>query len=117
MPLRRVKDWAQNAANICQADQESPMADDSPTPCLVCRRPLELECCVPDENGCVVHENCYKKALLLNSCAPGTYDQVEEILQQARELRETANKLLAKSDRLIETYKALMGLATWRASN
>jgi len=39
------------------------MADDFTTLCRVCHRPLELDFCVTDENGCVIHESCYEKAL------------------------------------------------------
>jgi hypothetical protein len=52
-----------------------------------------------------------------NVCAPSTYDQLEELLQEARELRETAIKLIARSDGLIEAYKQLTGLAIKRVSN
>ena len=86
------------------------------TPCAVCRRPLRLETCVIDENGCVVHESCFQKTVW-NVCAPSTYDQLEELLQEARELRETATKLIARSDGLIEAYKQLTGLAAKRKSN
>ena len=86
------------------------------TICTVCRRPLQLETCVTDENGCVVHESCFQKTVW-NACAPSTYDQLEELLQEARELRETATKLIARSDGLIEAYKQLTGLAAKRKSN
>jgi hypothetical protein len=85
------------------------MAPDFST-CPVCRQPLQLEICVTDENGCVVHESCFQKTVW-NACAPSTYDQLEELLQEARELRETAMKLIARSDGLIEAYKRLTGLA------
>src|SRR5262249_5284670 len=68
---------------IFAAAQESPMAQDSAT-CAVCHRPLQLEICVTDENGCVVHESCFQKTVW-NVCAPSTYDQLEELLQEARE--------------------------------
>ena len=91
------------------------MAQD-PTTCPICRRPLQLEPCVTDENGCVVHESCFQKTIW-KVCAPSTYDQLEELLHEARELRETATKLIARADGLIAAYKQLTGLAAKRSSD
>ena len=88
------------------------MVDDHITFCAVCRRSCQLESCVTDEWGRAVHESCYAKRVAKgNVCAPSTYDEVEEILQQARDLREVAGQLINQSDRLIEAYKQLTGHA------
>lgn len=79
--------------------------------CAVCQRPCELESCVTDECGHAVHASCYRKRLASAVCAPSRYDETEDLLQQARELREVADQLIKKSDRLIETYKQLTGQA------
>jgi len=81
----------------------------STMPCAVCQDACELESCVTDERGRAVHANCYHKSLSANVCRPNSYDEVEEILEQARELREIADQLTKKSDRLIEAYKLLTG--------
>ena len=65
------------------------------TLCAVCRRPCELGSCVTDEWGRAVHASCYQKKVTKgNSNAPGGYEEVEEILQQTRELREIADQLI-----------------------
>lgn len=79
--------------------------------CAVCHRYCELESCVTDEQGRAVHADCYHNRLSLNVRGAGSYDEVEDLLQQARELREVADQLIKKSDRLIEAYKHLTGQA------
>ena len=84
------------------------MADHSTMSCAVCQRPCELESCVIDELGHAVHPSCYQKTVSSN-VVRSKYDETEELLQQARELREVADQLIKKSDRLIEAYKQLTG--------
>ena len=81
----------------------------STTVCAVCHRPCELEDCVTDERGCAVHSSCYQKRLSANGRLPSKYDETEDLLQQARDLREVADRLIKKSDSLIEAYKQLTG--------
>ena len=80
-----------------------------PARCAICQLPCELESCVTDELGRAVHDRCYHKSLSSNVRVRSKYDETEEILQQARELREVADRLIKKSDLLIETYKQLTG--------
>jgi hypothetical protein len=77
--------------------------------CAICHKSCELETCVVDEHGRAVHKSCYDKALASNVMVPSKYDQVEDLLQQAQELREVANRLIARSDALIAAYKQLSG--------
>lgn len=42
-----------------------------------------------------------RKSQRMPACRP-KYDETEDLLQQARELREVADQLIKKSDRLIE---------------
>jgi len=84
---------------------------DGLTLCAVCRRPCDLESCVTDEWGRAVHPSCYDKRVSPNVCTPSRYDETEDLLQQAKELREVADHLIKKSDRLIEAYKQLTGQA------
>jgi hypothetical protein len=72
--------------------------------CAICNRPCELETCVVDEPGRAVHKSCYQNELSSNVMARSRYDETEDILQQARELREVADRFLARSDALIEAY-------------
>lgn len=81
------------------------------TVCAICQRSVDLEACVTDERGCAVHASCYHKRLSSNVRVTRRYDETEELLQQARELREVAEELIKKSDRLIEAYKQLTGQA------
>jgi hypothetical protein len=77
--------------------------------CGICNQLCELETCVVDERGRAVHKSCYHQALTSNVMVPSKYDEVEDLLQQARELREVANRLIARSDALIAAYKQLTG--------
>jgi hypothetical protein len=81
------------------------------TLCAVCKRLCELASCVTDEHGRALHASCYHKRVASNVCAPSRYDETEDLLQQARELREVADELIKRSDRLIEAYKQLSGQA------
>lgn len=81
------------------------------TLCAVCQRPCQLEICVTDEFGRAVHASCYHKEVSTNGRARSRYDETEDLLQQARELREVADQLIKKSDRLIEAYKHLTAQA------
>lgn len=87
------------------------MAVDPIPLCAVCQRPCALEYCVTDEWGRVVHESCYTHSIASKDSRRGKYDETEDLLQQARELREMADQLIKKSDRLIEAYKQLTGQA------
>lgn len=87
------------------------MAYKPKTRCAICGRLCELESCVTDEEGRAVHASCYQKRLSSNVCVPSRYDEVEDLLQQARELREVADQLLKKSDSLIAAYNQLTGQA------
>ena len=74
--------------------------------CPICERLCELEVCVVDQRGRAVHKSCYHKvAATVLTCS--NYDDVEELLQQAQELREIGNRLIERSDALIATYKRL----------
>lgn len=75
--------------------------------CAICERLCELETCVVDERGRAVHKSCYNRTITSKATVRSKYDEVEELLQQAQELREVADRLLAKSDALIEAYKQL----------
>ena len=86
------------------------MASQSITRCAVCHGPCSLQSCVTDEQGRAVHASCYTKSISSHVRVSGT-DEVEDLLQQARELREVADELIRKSDRLIEAYKQLTGQA------
>jgi len=77
------------------------------TNCAICGKPCPLEGCVTDEEGRAVHAHCYYKRV--TPVHQGNYDQVEELLQQAQELRETADRLIKKSDMLIAAYMQLTG--------
>jgi hypothetical protein len=70
-----------------------------------------LESCVTDEKGRAVHASCYHKKLTSNEYVPSKYDEVEDLLQEARELRALADQLIKRSDRLVEAYKHLTGQA------
>lgn len=83
------------------------MAEHSTTPCAVCQRPCLLESCVIDEWGRAVHESCYTHRIA--SQKPTGKDKTEDLLRHARELREVADQLIKKSDRLIEAYRQLTG--------
>jgi hypothetical protein len=74
--------------------------------CPICERLCEIEVCVVDQQGHAVHKSCYHKvtATVLKT---RNYDEVEELLQQAQELREIGNRLIERSDALIATYKRL----------
>ena len=86
------------------------MAHHSRTLCAVCLRACELELGVEDEWGRAVHASCYgQKRVSSNVCAQSKYDEVEDLLQQARELREATEQLIKKSDCLIQAYKRLTG--------
>ena len=61
-----------------------------------------------DEQGHAVHGSCYLSAV--SKVKRTKYDETEELLQQARELREIAERLTKKSDALIAAYNNLMGL-------
>jgi hypothetical protein len=84
------------------------MASSAPR-CPICERLCELETCVVDERGRAVHKSCYHNSITSKAIVRSEYDEVEELLQQAQELREVANRLIAKSDALIEAYKQLTG--------
>ena len=75
--------------------------------CPICERPCELELCVVDKCGRVVHKACETKTVTTTIMIRNTYDEGEDLLQQARELRELADRLIAKSDALIATYRQL----------
>ena len=77
--------------------------------CPICERPCELEVCVVDEKGRAVHKSCFHKPLSADVMAHNNYDEIVELLQQAHELREIANRLLERSDALIAAYKQLTG--------
>ena len=79
------------------------------TLCAICNEPCGLEECVVDERGRGVHKSCYLSAVTSKS-ARRRFDETEELLQQARELREVADRLIKKSDALIEAYKNLTGV-------
>jgi len=83
------------------------MALDDPKTCVMCCERLLLENCAVDEQGRAVHKSCYLSAL--TNVKRTTYEEVEELLQQARELREVADRLIRKSDALIAAYKNLTG--------
>ena len=85
------------------------MAYDPKTQCAICGLACQLESCVTDEDGRAVHDSCYQKKLSSKFSKTSRYDEVEDLLQQARELREVADQLLKKSDRLIAAYKQLTG--------
>lgn len=94
---------------VCQVAPGESMAHHPTTHCAVCQRPCELESCVIDERGHAVHPKCYHKSLSSSVHVRNKYDEVEDLLQQARELRDVADQLIKKSDRLIEAYKQLTG--------
>lgn len=79
--------------------------------CAICRGACSLESCVIDEAGRAVHESCYQGKLSSKAQVQRNYDGTEDLLQQARELREVADQLIKKSDLLIEAYKQLTGQA------
>ena len=78
-----------------------------PVRCAICNETCRLEECVYDELGRPVHKECYLSAVTRTKRTK--YDEAEELLQQSRELREMADRLLKKSDALIEAYKQLTG--------
>ena len=80
-----------------------------PTLCAICRRPCDLESSVTDEWGRAVHPDCYQQSISPDVHRHTKYDEVEELLQQAREMREVADRLIKRSDLLIEAYKTLTG--------
>jgi hypothetical protein len=82
------------------------MASASYPNCPICERLCEIEICVVDQQGRAVHKSCYRK-VTATVLTPGNYDEVEELLQQAQELREIANRLIERSDSLIATYNRL----------
>ena len=82
------------------------MASASYPRCPICKRLCEIEVCVVDQQGCAVHKSCYHK-VTATVLARSNYDDVEELLQQAQELREIANRLIERSDALIATYRRL----------
>ena len=87
------------------------MSNPSKIHCAICGRPYELESCVTDEDGRAVHASCYQKIVSSNVHARSRYDEVEDLLQQARELREVADQLIKRSDTLMAAYKELTGQA------
>lgn len=87
------------------------MVSDHKALCAVCRRTCELELCVSDEYGRAVHASCYQTKISSKGGGRRKYDEVEDLLQQARELREVADQLIKKSDRLIDAQKQLTGQA------
>jgi hypothetical protein len=74
--------------------------------CPICARLCEIEVCVVDQWGRAVHKSCCHK-VTATVLTRSNYDEVEELLQQAQELREIANLLIERSDALIATYKQL----------
>ena len=87
------------------------VAHDSTTLCAVCRCPCVLESCVVDEAGRAVHASGYQSRVSSTPSVRSKYDETEDLLQQAKELRDVADQLIQKSDRLIEAYKQLTGQA------
>jgi uncharacterized protein Yka (UPF0111/DUF47 family) len=83
----------------------------------MCGRSCELETCVVDERGRAVHKSCYHHEITSKTVSTRKYDEVEELLKQAQELREVADRLLAKSDALIAAYKQLTGQAKRQPSH
>jgi len=81
--------------------------DDESKTCAICHETLRLENCVIDEQGHAVHKSCYLRAV--TKAKRTTYDETEELLQQARELREIADRLIKKSDALLTAYNKLTG--------
>lgn len=59
-----------------------------------------------DQRGRAVHKSCYQK-VTATVLTRSDYGEVEELLQQAQELREIADRLIERSDALIATYKRL----------
>ena len=86
------------------------MASASYPRCPICKRLCEIEVCVVDQQGCAVHKSCYHK-VTATVLTPSNYDEVEELRQQAQELREIANRLIERSDALISICNRLTARA------
>lgn len=98
------------ASASCLMSPNSQESSPSGPRCPICDQLCQLENCVIDEHGRAVHQRCYAKKVSKFG-VPSKYEEVEEILQQAREKRGVADQLINKSDQLIAAYKALTGQA------
>lgn len=78
--------------------------------CSICQQVCSLSDCVIDESGHAVHQSCYVVAITKTKRTK--YDETEDLLQQARELRELADRLIKQSDALVTAYKNLTGHST-----
>jgi hypothetical protein len=86
--------------------------------CWICGRSVSSRNSQTDEHGNTVHCECRLARLKLKEAGSlvtatvikrSKYDEIEELLQQAQDLREIANRLIERSDALIAAYKQLTG--------
>lgn len=59
------------------------MFPESAGKCRICKFPVSLEACKIDENGCAVHEECYRRKIVQEQ-TDRDENEAQELLEQRK---------------------------------